>query len=651
MEKLKLETPDLTQQNIDRIAELFPSAITETKDENGKLKRAINFSILKQLLSDEVVDGEECYEFTWVGKKQSIIEGNRPIRKTLRPAKEESKNWDTTENLYIEGDNLEVLKLLQNSYMNSIKMIYIDPPYNTGNDFIYRDDFKVSREEYEDEIGVYDEDDNRLFKNTETNGRFHSDWCSMMYPRLQLARNLLSDDGVIFISIDDNEVDNLRKICDEVFGEENFVSLITVNRTSESATNNVVQKSEYCLVYSKMYFNFFVKGKTKYTISRGTVGNAKQTMPVIEFPKGLRCNNIKDGTYQETRKIIGSSENIENIDVIVVENGKLKYPVRLKAKWRSSNDMRNFFINNCQPTVAKISGIIEEIYFEGDRFMPQIKKLTYEKISSLINYNKRGSNDLASLKLNNIFDFPKSVHLIKNLISICVEKEKNSIVLDFYSGSSTTAHAVMQLNAEDGGNRKFIMVQLPEATDEKSEAYKAGYKNICEIGKERIRRAGKKIEEELEAKSNKGDLFDDEEEVKTVDTGFRVLKVDDTNMKDVYYSAGEYSQQMLLNLESNIKEDRNDMDLLYGVLLDWGVPLSLPHTTETIEGKRVHFVNEDNLVACFEESVSEAVVREIAKRKPERVVFRDSSFSSSPEKINVTEIFKTLSPDTSVKVL
>lgn len=651
MEKLKLETPDLTQQNIDRIAELFPSAITETKDENGKLKRAINFTVLKQLLSDEVVDGEECYEFTWVGKKQSIIEGNRPIRKTLRPAKEESKNWDTTENLYIEGDNLEVLKLLQNSYMNSIKMIYIDPPYNTGNDFVYRDDFKVSREEYEDEMGVYDEDDNRLFKNTETNGRFHSDWCSMMYPRLQLARNLLSEDGVIFISIDDNEVDNLRKICDEVFGEENFVSLITVNRTSEIATNNVVQKSEYCLVYSKMYFNFFVKGKTKYTISRGTVGNAKQTMPVIEFPKGLRCNNIKDGTYQETRKIIGSSENIENIDVIVVENGKLKYPVRLKAKWRSSNDMRNFFINNCQPTVAKISGIIEEIYFEGDRFMPQIKKLTYEKISSLINYNKRGSNDLASLKLNNIFDFPKSVHLIKNLISICVEKEKNSIVLDFYSGSSTTAHAVMQLNAEDGGNRKFIMVQLPEATDEKSEAYKAGYKNICEIGKERIRRAGKKIEEELESKSNKGDLFEYEKGVKKVDTGFRVLKVDDTNMKDVYYSAGEYSQQMLLNLESNIKEDRNDMDLLYGVLLDWGVPLSLPHTTETIEGKRVHFVNEDNLVACFEDNVSEAVVREIAKRKPERVVFRDSSFSSSPEKINVTEIFKTLSPDTSVKVI
>ncbi len=258
---------------------------------------------------------------------------------------------------------------------------------------------------------------------------------------------------------------------------------------------------------------------------------------------------------------------------------------------------------------------------------------------------------MASLKLNNIFDFPKSVHLIKNLISICVEKEKNSIVLDFYSGSSTTAHAVMQLNAEDGGNRKFIMVQLPEATDEKSEAYKAGYKNICEIGKERIRRAGKKIEEELEAKSNKGDLFDDEKEVKTVDTGFRVLKVDDTNMKDVYYSAGEYSQQMLLNLESNIKEDRNDMDLLYGVLLDWGVPLSLPHATETIEGKRVHFVNEDNLVACFEDSISEAVVREIAKRKPERVVFRDSSFSSSPEKINVTEIFKTLSPDTTVKVI
>lgn len=619
MEKLKLETPDLTQQNIDRIAELFPSAITETKDENGKLKRAINFSILKQLLSDEVVDGEECYEFTWVGKKQSIIEGNRPIRKTLRPAKEESKNWDTTENLYIEGDNLEVLKLLQNSYMNSIKMIYIDPPYNTGNDFIYRDDFKVSREEYEDEIGVYDEEDNRLFKNTETNGRFHSDWCSMMYPRLQLARNLLSDDGVIFISIDDNEVHNLRKICDEVFGESNFVAgFIVIRSEGGGLAKQAVIGHDYLLAYSKNTQKFKPLGKPKDI--RGKVVTIDGEDYWIETD-WFRKVFGKYGTcpYEEIEKYYGEAKKKE------IDEGLKKgiYVLIKKGKHH-------------------IVGRYRKISEDTSKFYTILKHL-----------NKNGIIDLNDIELGEYFDFPKPLSLLKELVlgSTILSKNKNDIVLDFYSGSSTTAHAVMQLNAEDGGNRKFIMVQLPEATDEKSEAYKAGYKNICEIGKERIRRAGKKIEEELEAKSNKGDLFDDEEEVKTVDTGFRVLKVDDTNMKDVYYSAGEYSQQMLLNLESNIKDDRNDMDLLYGVLLDWGVPLSLPHTTETIEGKKVHFVNEDNLVACFEESVSEAVVREIAKRKPERVVFRDSSFSSSPEKINVTEIFKTLSPDTSVKVI
>ncbi len=650
MEKLTQETVNFTEKNIDRIAALFPSAITETKDADGKLKRAVNFHQLRQLLTDEVVDGDECYEFTWVGKKQSIIEGNRPIRKTLRPCKEESKNWDTTENLYIEGDNLDVLKLLQNSYLNKVKMIYIDPPYNTGNDFIYRDNFKVSKEDYEEELGLFDEEENRLFKNTETNGRYHSDWCSMMYPRLQLARNLLSDDGVIFISIDDNEVHNLRKICDEVFGEENFILSISVNRTSEIATNNTVQKHEYCLVYSKTLNLFNVNGIPKYTLSRGTVGNADQTMPIIEFPAGLKCLSVDDGIYNETRQIEGSSENIENLTPIVVENGKLKNSIRLKARWRSSNDMRNFFSNDCKPTIAKISGIIEEIYFEGDRFMPQIRKSTFEKIPSIIDFNRRGSLELEELGLNNNFEFPKSVPLIKKLISYCVSNQKNAIILDFFSGSATTAHAVMQLNAEDGGNRKFIMVQLPEPTEPNSEAYKAGYKNICEIGKERIRRAGKKIEEELNAKSKEGELFKDEES-KTPDTGFRVLKVDSTNMKDVYYSPSQYNQQMLLELESNIKEDRTDIDLLYGVLLDWGVPLSLPHITEKIDGKDVHFVNDTDLVACFEEHLPEEVIREIARRKPLRVVFRDSSFRNSPDKINVTEIFKTLSPETTIKVI
>jgi len=633
MEKLKLETPDLTQQNIDRIAELFPSAITETKDENGKLKRAINFTVLKQLLSDEVVDGEECYEFTWVGKKQSIIEGNRPIRKTLRPAKEESKNWDTTENLYIEGDNLEVLKLLQNSYLNSIKMIYIDPPYNTGNDFIYRDDFKVSREEYEDEIGVYDEEDNRLFKNTETNGRFHSDWCSMMYPRLQLARNLLSDDGVIFISIDDNEVHNLRKICDEVFGEDNFLANVVWQRTYApiSMKKYFSENHEFLLIYAKQKNLFHLN-----LLPRTEKQNKDYKNPDND-PRGVwKGGNLTVGPAVE-----------KQVYEIIGPTGKSFFPPKGYC-WRFSKERFEELRQD------------NRIWFGADGNNSPLPKLFLTEVQDgvtpmtiwpfeEVGHGQEATRELRKMFNDAVFTNPKPLRYLNRIINLGLNR--NDTILDFFSGSSTTAHAVMQLNAEDGGNRKFIMVQLPEATDEKSEAYKAGYKNICEIGKERIRRAGKKIEEELESKSNKGDLFDDDKEVKTVDTGFRVLKVDDTNMKDVYYSAGEYSQQMLLNLESNIKEDRNDMDLLYGVLLDWGVPLSLPHTTETIEGKRVHFVNEDNLVACFEESVSEAVVREIAKRKPERVVFRDSSFSSSPEKINVTEIFKTLSPDTSVKVI
>lgn len=650
MEKLKLETPDLTQQNIDRIAELFPSAITETKDEDGKLKRAINFTVLKQLLSNEVVDGEECYEFTWVGKKQSIIEGNRPIRKTLRPAKEESKNWDTTENLYIEGDNLEVLKLLQNSYMNSVKMIYIDPPYNTGNDFVYRDDFKVSREEYEDEMGVYDEDDNRLRKNTETNGRFHSDWCSMMYPRLQLARNLLSDDGVIFISIDDNEVENLKSICDEVFGGTNELATLIWNKQHSQQQGVFKRYHEFVLVYAKKAILLKnIQGGEGF-IEAGALKKISKANPAsdFKFPAGVRFdaphNTIISGTFGDSEKVTVIEGQMISLD------GKLKEPVTLRAGWTQKNQMQQYFSGK---DVFDTKGQkVIEFYFNSTGKLKCRKErtsLTPSSILPLYGMVSEQSEKLSKLLGGYYFDNPKPINMIYDFAKWFVSE--NDIILDFFSGSSTTAHAVMQLNAEDGGNRKFIMVQLPEETDEKSEAYKAGYKNICEIGKERIRRAGKKIEEELEAKSNKGDLFDNEKEVKTVDTGFRVLKVDDTNMKDVYYSAGEYNQQMLLNLESNIKEDRNDLDLLYGVLLDWGVPLSLPHTTETIDGKRVHFVNEDNLVACFEESVSEAVVREIAKRKPERVVFRDSSFSSSPEKINVTEIFKTLSPDTSVKVI
>jgi adenine-specific DNA-methyltransferase len=652
MEKLTQETVNFTEKNIDRIAALFPSAITETKDADGKLKRAVNFDQLKQLLSDEVVDGDECYEFTWVGKKQSIIEGNRPIRKTLRPSKEESKNWETTENLYIEGDNLDVLKLLQNSYLNKVKMIYIDPPYNTGNDFVYRDNFKVSKEDYEDELGLFDEEENRLFKNTETNGRYHSDWCSMMYPRLQLARNLLTDDGVIFISIDDNEVHNLRKICDEVFGEENFIEIFSWVKTSTppGLSNKSRKTVEYILVYEKSRNNNKYKGEP---LDGGdqpllNTGNNKR---VLKFPRDKVIFRISDGLYKA-----GEYDRVNLLDTITIVNGKSSIDFSLEGEFKWIQTTLDEEISKGTMFVIKSSKF--SIRFqrkdeEGFKAPTNLIKEKYanpvlSKKASNVDTNETSSSELDELLEGRFFDFPKPVSLIKHLLGFT--SVGNDLILDFFSGSATTAHAVMQLNAEDGGNRKFIMVQLPEETNPKSEAYKAGYKNICEIGKERIRRAGKKIDEELKAKSQDGELFKDEER-KPLDTGFRVLKVESTNMKDVYYSPSQYNQQMLLELESNIKEDRTDIDLLYGVLLDWGVPLSLPHITEKIGGKNVHFVNETDLVACFEEQVPEEVIREIARRKPLRVVFRDSSFRNSPDKINVTEIFKTLSPETTIKVI
>lgn len=663
MQKLPQETPDLTQQNIDRIAELFPSIVTETKDADGKLKRAINFTTLKQLLSDEVVDGDECYEFTWVGKKQSIIEGNRPIRKTLRPAKDESKNWDTTENLYIEGDNLEVLKLLQNSYLNSIKMIYIDPPYNTGNDFVYRDDFAVSRAEYEDEIGVYDEDDNRLFKNTETNGRFHSDWCSMMYPRLQLARNLLTDDGVIFINIDEHEYVNLMKIMDEVFGDTNDLgTIIWDKRNPKGDAKGISYQHEYIVIYSRNINEFLSKNEVLRPKPNAEmiIEKANHFYRRISTTYTLEdANNDFSRWISKEPNLSGGERAYNKID----EKGNVYQSVSMAwpNKKRAPND---YFIPLIHPTTKQECPIPsrgwrnpsvtmqlllekEQILFGPDHTtQPRRKYLLsenmYENIPSLLYFGGSDTELLEELEIP--FETPKVTEIVKSHIQSFTDR--TSTIIDFFSGSATTAHAVMQLNAEDSGNRKFIMVQLPEPTDEKSEAYKAGYKNICEIGKERIRRAGELIT------STTATIEDEPVDLwEGLDTGFRVLKLDSTNMKDVYYSAGEYSQQMLLDLESNIKDDRTDLDLLYGVLLDWGVPLSLPHTTETIGGKKVHFVNETDLVACFEEDVNEAVVREIAKRKPERVVFRDSSFGSTPEKINVTEIFKTLSPDTSVKVI
>ena len=652
MEKMNLQTKNLTDENIQRILELFPNVATEKEDENGKLKTAIDFAKLKQELSEVVVDGEESYDFTWVGKREAMLEANRPIRKTLRPDKDSSVNWDTTENIYIEGDNLDALKLLQESYMGKVKMIYIDPPYNTGKDFIYNDNYTKSLKDYEEDLGVEDVDGHILFKNKDTNGRFHSSWCTSIYPTIKLASNLLKKDGAIFISIDEHEVNNLKKMADEIFGEQNFVVQIAVNRPSEIATGNIISKHEYLLVYCKDINNFNVNGIPKYTISRGTVGNADQTMPKITFPKGIPCYNIKDGIYNETRKIEGSSENIYNENPIIVKDGKLAEEVCLTAKWRSSNDMRNFFNNNCQPTQAKINGIIEEIYFGNDRFNPQIKKKTFEKIPSMILDNKRGSLDLEKLRMDNCFSFPKSVGYIKKIINYI--DLNNEIVLDFFAGSSTTAQAVMESTIEFDKKIKFIMVQINENLDEtlkrtentEQNAIKSAIKFLdtnnmkhlyTELGKERIRRAGKKIQEENPDKK--------------LDIGFRVFKVDDTNMKDVYYTPNEYSQNLLSSLESNIKDDRTDEDLLYGCLLDRGVELSLPHRIEMIDGKRVHIVNEDDLIACFEENISETVVKEIAKKQPTRVVFRDSSFNSDDNRINVEEIFKLQSPNTRVKVI
>lgn len=646
MDKLRMETPDLTSENIDKIAALFPNCITEMRDENGKLKRGINFEMLKQMLSPDVVDGDECYEFTWVGKKAAIVEANKPIRKTLRPCPEESKNWDTTENLYIEGDNLEVLKLLQEAYLGKVKMIYIDPPYNTGNDFIYADDFMRSQEEENEQMGMYDEDENRLFKNTDSNGRFHSDWCSMMYSRLMLARNLLAEDGIVFVSIDDNEVQNLRKICDEVFGAHNYLNQFAwvSNITGRQISGCGAAKTwESVLVYCKML-------SCSYSMNVN-ISFAKEKMPDAYkgFNKDIRTDSrgqfaVGDTLYnhnrmfnEETRPNLvfsifynPNTEEITTGNIGEVKPGFVELPPHPNGDgthkyhaWRWSK--QKIANESYDLIVLKTSKGGYEIY-------TRIREFNNTLLKDIITNISNGDAEVQKLfDGKKFFDYPKSVDLLKTFIGSIPYDD--ALVLDFFSGSATTAHAVMRLNAEDGGHRKFIMVQLPEKCDENSEAYKAGYKNICEIGKERIRRAGEKIKEESPLTTQ------------DLDTGFRVLKLDDSNMKDVYYAADDYDQPNLVDMISNIKEDRTDLDLLFGCLLDWGLPLSLLYTSEQIDGCTVHTYNDSDLIACFDPNVPESVVKEIAKRKPLRAVFRDSSFANSPAKINVFEIFKLYMPE------
>ena len=650
MDKMKFESPDMTAQNIDRIAALFPNCITEMLDvehstpEKKAYKRAVNFELLKQMLSPDVVDGDEAYEFTWVGKKAAIVEANKPIRKTLRPCVAESKDWDNTENLYIEGDNLEVLKLLQESYLGKVKMIYIDPPYNTGNDFIYADDFMRSQEEENEQMGMYDEDENRLFKNTDTNGRFHSDWCSMIYSRLMLARNLLTDDGVIFISIDDNEVDDLMKIANDVFGKDNFLACFPrVTKKAGKTTDAIAKNHDYILAYGK---------------------NASPTLFLPSHTdEGFRFSDeyeAQRGKYKLNQTLdYDSLQYSASLDYPITVEGETFYPGQSYEKyldrkngnhakadwaWRWSKELFDFGYENGFIVIKKYDGY-SRIYtktYQNCKIAKTASGFTIEyiqrtkAISTLEFVENEYSNDnskknLTSLFESSVFDYSKPTALLKTLTQY--SSATDDIVMDFFSGSATTAHAVMQLNAEDGGHRKFIMVQLPEKCDETSEAYKAGYKNICEIGKERIRRAGDKIKSESPMTTQ------------DLDIGFRVLKLDDTNMKDVYYAPDDYDQGMLAGLESNIKDDRTDLDLLFGCLIDWGLPLSLPYKSEQIDGCTVHTYNDGDLITCFDANIPEGVVKEIAKRKPLRAVFRDSGFASSPEKINVFEIFKLYMPE------
>ncbi|PKK40552.1 Type III restriction-modification system methylation subunit [Clostridiaceae bacterium JG1575] len=613
IEKMKFESVSVTEENKEKIANLFPGVITDGK---------INFDLLRSMLGDEI-SKDEAYEFTWVGKRAAIAEAGRPIQKTLRPSIEESKDWDTTKNLYIEGDNLDVLKLLQESYLGKVKMIYIDPPYNTGNDFVYCDDFKVSREEYEEEAGTYDEEGERLFKNTETNGRFHSDWCSMIYPRLVLARNLLSKDGVIFISIDDNEQENLKKICNEVFGESNFIAQLIWERAfaPKNDAKYISNSHDYVLMYTKSIVNFTI-GR----LPRTDEANGRYTNP----------DNDPRGVWQSS-DLTAKSYSPSGDYPIKTPSGRIVEPpagrcwsLSEKAFSERLQDNRIWFGSDGNG-VPRIKRFLSELKFSG---MSPTSIMFFKDVG----HSQEGSQEVTKLIEAGAFDGPKPVRLLTHLLAIA-NLQKDSIILDFFSGSATTAHAVMQLNARDGGNRKFIMIQLPEHTEENSKAFKSGFKNICEIGKKRIKVAGNKIKEEAGLVGQ------------GLDIGFRVLKVDESNMEDVYYAAGDYSQDLVSLVESNIKTDRTDMDLLFGCLLEWGLPLSLPHTQEKIDGFTVHTYNEGDLIACFEDHISEEVMREIAMRQPLRVVFRDSSFTSSPQKINVGEIFKLLSPNTTIRVI
>lgn len=629
MDKLRMQSSNGVEDNIMKIAQLFPDCVTETVDErSGQPKHLIDFEKLKQNLSDSVIsERAERYQFTWPDKSKAILLANSPINATLRPCREDSVDFDNTQNLYIEGDNLDVLKCLKETYLHKVKMIYIDPPYNTGNDFVYEDDFAQSSEEYLANSGQFDEQGNRMFTNAESNGRFHTDWLNMIYPRLKVARDLLTDDGVIFISIDDNEEKNLRNICDEIFGAENRIeTIVWKNKYGAGAyTVGFISVHEYVLCYSKKKISnitseldeegqaVYSKKDEKYAIRGGymtqpLMTNSLENRPNLMYPieyKGVSIYPRKQWVWSQER--LQNAINNNEVEFNLQKDGT--YSVRSKAYLRDENG-----------------------------------KMRRGKPLSLMTgpFNQEGTKEIRSLfEGKSIFDFTKPTQLIKKFLSLQINDSDDTdfIVLDYFSGSATTAHAVMQLNSEDGGNRKFIMVQLPEKTDEKSEAFKAGYKNICEIGKERIRRAGKKIKEESPLTTQ------------DLDTGFRVLKLDSTNMQDIYYSPKDISQADLFSQVDNVKPDRTGEDLLFQVMLELGATLDSKIETTTVAGKTIYNVAEGYLVACFDPNVTDEVVKAIAQMQPAYAVLRDTSLKDDSTATNFEQIFKTYSPDTVTKIL
>lgn len=627
MDKMKMESVDMTAVNVEKIGALFPNCITETVDADGTKKQIINFDTLKQMLSGEIVEGDEAYDFTWVGKKAAIVEANRSIRKTLRPCEEKSVNWDTTRNLYIEGDNLEVLKLLQESYLGAIKMIYIDPPYNTGHDFVYPDSFIMDNDDYNEGTGYFDEDGNVNYnrENGVGAGKYHSDWCSMIYSRLLLARNLMAEDGFIAISIGEEESYNLRKICNEIFGESNFRNILAVRRYDKNinlqfAANGLSTMNvglEYILIYSK---NQTTKMKAVYKESsdeRSKAGYWKGFWNNADRPT-MRYDVLgvtpEDGQWKWKQE--AADEAVANYREY---EQNFQDKMTLEEYWAMTGKNKRFLRRNPSGT-GKNQGVEHWV-------APSDGILRNSNWSDFL-VSKPAGMDIK-------FDSPKNPDVIAELIEL-FDVQDDDIVMDFFSGSATTAHAVLQKNVADGVHRKFIMIQLPQDCNVKSDAYKEGFSTICEMGEERIRRIGQK----LQSKSPKD-----------IDFGFRVLKLDDTNMRDVYYAAEDYSQSLLSMLESNIKEDRTELDLLFGCLIEWGLPLSLPYSAEIVGNITIHNYNDGDLIACFAENISDEVVKIIARKQPLRAVFRDASFAGSPSKINLGEVFKLLAPDTRVKVI